>query len=474
MNVNSPTVGPILGYTQPHEARIWLRGDLQESEEGYRRCFGALRVKEKSAPEFGTPLFVALRPHFDMTGVFALQDLKPCTEYVYQAGWFFADAELTDLQALGVKFPLNWESVDAPSFEVFTTASNIPTDPRTYIVGSCRYLLRLFGGVFFDDRGDRTFASILEQLKAPGVSTHGMIMCGDQIYADDLNILAPDSSIDQFLRRYRDVFSQPYFRRVAAMLPTYMVLDDHEIEDNWPTKASERDWVMKYPAAIHAYQIYQCSHSPLFQLDDNGRITGTLLKFWYQFSDGCCDWFAMDCRNERRLGKSPRMIGPAQMSALKSWLADGSGRVKLVVSSVPMFPDLEEENSDKWGGFSAQRLELLDFILEKKIRKVVFVSGDVHASLTSELRAVTADPDFHIISVISSSFFWPYPHMDEGGFVGQGTLAKSSLAEYTVENTSPVVSTDNFGRLEIDPSGVTVTYFDRKGFPVSETLRIDF
>jgi alkaline phosphatase D len=69
-------------------------------------------------------------------------------------------------------------------------------------------------------------------------------------------------------------------------VPTYMVLDDHEIEYNWPSKATQKDLVMLYPHAIHSYQIYQCSHSPLFGLDENNRLNGTPDYFWYSFQDG--------------------------------------------------------------------------------------------------------------------------------------------------------------------------------------------
>jgi alkaline phosphatase D len=283
-----------------------------------------------------------------------------------------------------------------------------------------------------------------------------------------MNFLFQDTKIDQFLSRYRAAFSQDYFRKVTARIPTYMVLDDHEIEDNWPTKATDKDWVTLYPAAIHSYQIYQCSHSPLYDVDNEGRLTGTLVKFWYQFSDGCCDWFVMDSRNERVWSddvQKRRMIKQSQMKALLNWLDDGSGKVKVVVTSVPFFPDLESESEDKWGGFEAERTQILDFILARKIRKVVILSGDVHCSFSVELTS-PADPSFKVLSIVSSSFFWPYPHMDEGDLVLKGPLKTTSAGKYQVGNASKVYSTDNFARLEFDPNGVGISFFERKGDPL--------
>ena len=333
------------------QARIWLRGEFQKTPDGYRRCFGVVRFRAQGTPSFGKPTFVKLPPHFDMTGVCVLTKLQPETTFEYQAGWFFAETELTNLDDTQ---DLDWAEVQHPTL-TFRTGSANPLQPRSYAVGSCRYLLRLFGGQFFDERGDKAFRSILDQIDKNKRQIDAVIMAGDQIYADDLNIVSQDEAIDEFLTRYRGVFSQVNIRELMSRIPTYMILDDHEIEDNWPSKATQKDWLTLYPSAIHAYQIYQCSHSPLFPLDQNDRLTGTLDHFWYSFQDGCCDCFVMDSRTERRWSENPkqrRMISRNQMDALLAWLNDSSGHVKLVVTSVPFFPDPEADTDDKWAGFA--------------------------------------------------------------------------------------------------------------------------
>lgn len=469
MKIHTATVGPIVGYTSDNQVRIWLRGDFQQTSDGYRRCFGVARLRAHGDTKFGEPTFVKLPPYFDMTGICAFTGLQADTEYEYQAGWFFAETELDNL---GPNQILDWSGAGTYRFR---TAAADPTSARSYAFGSCRYLLRLFGGTIFDERGDKAFRSILDQM-SHSRRVDGLIMAGDQIYADDLNIVAPDQAIDEYVSRYRTVFGQTGIRQLMSQVPTYMILDDHEIEDNWPSKATQKDWLTLYPAAIHAYQIYQCSHSPLFDLDSQGRLTGTLDRFWYSFRDGCCDCFVMDCRTERRWYDDParrRMITPQQMQALLSWLDDGSGRVKLVVTSVPFFPDLKSEAEDKWAGFLDERTKILEFILKKKVRKVVFLSGDVHCSLTAELTA-PSDPKFKVISVISSSFFWPYPHVEESDFVLQGKLRTTAKSVFRVGNASDVYSTDNFARLDIAPRSIAVSFFERKGDPLGPTVTRQF
>ena len=458
MKVRPLTVGPILGETTGRTARIWGRGEFEQIRSGPRRCFGVARIREDGR-RYRSPIFFKMNPNFDMTGIAVFGRLKPETEYHYQMGWFNSDREPEELED---KLDLDWDRIDS---QAFTTASENNSAARSFVFGSCRYLLRLFGGSWFDSRGDKTFRSILRQVNAD-VRTDGLLMIGDQIYADDLNFLAPDKSLDEYNSRYRTVFSQRYVRELMSRVPTYMTLDDHEIEDQWPAKASMRDWMVKYPAAIHAYQTYQASHSPLFELSGT-RITGTPRKWWYTYRDGCCDFFVTDTRTERYLEGKPeekKIVSDEQLEALKTWLDDGSGRVKFVVSAVPVFPEVIADNKDKWGGFPQQRSELLDFIRLNDIRKVVFLSGDVHSSMSVELVSPEAKPSFKMISVISSAYFWPYPHTFKRAFKLSGSF-KSTItgATYQVQNAGKFVPTDNFTRVTADLDKVKIEVFTRKG-----------
>ncbi len=389
LNVEPLSVGPLVGAVSPATARLWGRGPDLRSSGSLRRVFGAARLREAGGT-FGAPQWFKLNPNFDLTGVTVFQGLRADSPYEYEIGALVCDLEFDDLPA---QADLNWQRAHRGGFR---TASSDVTASRSFVFGSCRYLLRLFGGSWFDDRGDKTFRSILEQVDT-GRRTDQLFLLGDQIYADDLNFLLPDRAADEYMARYRDVFSQRHFANLVSRVPTYMTLDDHEIEDNWPARATGKDRMKKYPAAIHAYKCYQLSHSPLFPFGGEGRLQEEPLHLWYQFEDGCCEFFVMDTRTERLYDESDvriRIINEAQMDALKSWLADGSGRVKIVATSVPFFPDLRGPGGDRWDSFPSQRNEILDHIRDRQIRRVVFLSGDVHSSMSAEL--VRADePQCH-------------------------------------------------------------------------------
>ena len=374
------------------------------------------------------------------------------TPYDYQGGYIFSDVDTAHLDVAKV---LDWSEID---IHTFRTASDKNDKPRTVVLGSCRYLLRFGGGSWFDDRGDKTFHSIGKKI-GDKRNMHALLMVGDQIYADDLSFVNPDDAIDEYYTRYRTVFSCDHIRSVMASLPTYMTLDDHEIQDNWPAQASSRDYFTKYPAAIHAYLTYQLSHSPLHPIK-SGRIQSPPDRLWYTHRDGCCDFFFSDTRTERCFSRADReIISPTQLDALLCWLADGSDRVKVLVTAVPFW---ESTSDDKWHGFITQRDRILEHIRTNRIRRVLIVSGDVHASMSSEL-CDAGDSKFKIVSVVSSAFFWPYFHPWEWSFHLHGQLQSQSGRIYSVDNASDIYSTDNFTLLRIKPDGVRVKVFNRKG-----------
>ncbi len=289
-------------------------------------------------------------------------------------------------------------------------------------------------------------------------------MVDDQIYADDLNFISPDDQADEFLSRYRKVFDQKHLQKLMGRVPTYMTLDDHEISNDWEQDRvkAESDF---FAAAIHAYGCYQFVHGPGFQFSGKPNRSDTPQKLWYKFRHGKSAFFVMDTRTERFSSYQPaQMISPEQMAALKNWLvAPSQGtNTKFIVTSVPFFPDTRSGSKDKWSGFTQQRLEILDYIRAKKVSKVVFLSGDVHCSMDGQLKC-SSDPNFLVTSVISSSFFWPYPQGQASGFKLRGTLANSNGDAYTLSRFGKVHSEDNFTRLSTGNGKLKVEFFERKG-----------
>jgi len=466
MLVEPLTVGPIVGYTTNTTCRLWGRGPDAAGARvfGVARCFPAATRLPAAERVF------KMMAKFDYTGVGDLPGLAPETDYDYEIGFVRGEAEWDTLPS---GEPLDWKDASKGTFR--TAPPPGAPRPVSFVFGSCRYLLLKWILHWGEESGDKAFRSILEQVRA-GARTDFLLMVGDQIYADDFQAIDPDDHLDEFLARYRIAFGQPYIRALMSRLPTYMILDDHEIRDAWSMNMRPGREVL-YASAMSAYQSYQVVHGPAFDPFGPGadEFARTPMRYWYRYDVGSARFFVLDTRNERYVslaGADPQIISTVQMSALLQWLAESPPEApKFVVTSVPMFPDDRSEIPDKWAGFPGQRRQLLEAIRSRGIRKVVFLAGDVHCSSWSEL-VCPADPSFRVYSVISSPFFFPGPRLGQGDrFDLQGTIANAPY-DFAIGRHGPILGDDAFTRVSVDAAGTSmrVDLYDRKGGLLAGTV----
>jgi alkaline phosphatase D len=303
-----------------------------------------------------------------------------------------------------------------------------------------------------------------------------------------------------------------------------MILDDHEIEDNWSQdRLGDAGKQHLFNVAIGAYQSYQWSHGP--------RTYGRLL--YYAFECAGYPVFVLDTRTQRYKDDQPglrdnHLLGrpsldpvnhPGQLQRLLDWLTaqqDRAGNVpKFVVTSSVFVPNAIEErldpaadaflagaaptpppdaeaglyqfnrarreNSDSWPAYPVTRLALLRHIVQGKIQNVVFLAGDVHCSNVAEIEFEGAG-DLKAFSVTSSAFYWPFPFADgdPNGYV-HDSRADGQRDPFPVLQTSAVMhyrsfgytQEDNFTRVDLDRAAATLTVrvLDREGNLVTVTDR---
>ncbi|MVV49041.1 alkaline phosphatase family protein [Pseudomonas sp. PB120] len=450
-----PTVGPIIGHTTTDQARIFVRGKFQKDA----LVFAGIRYRRHGEEHWDKGTFKRLSEVRDMSDVIILDGLAADTEYDYQAGWFSPMNPMHTVETVQ-ELPLQWPR------EVYRmrTQSDQATTPRGYIVGSCRYLGMTGGVPWAPHLGDRIFASIssLAQHCTPPISA--MLMTGDQVYVDDLNFLAPDREYQDILAKYRTAFSQPHITQLMSGVPTYMILDDHEIEDNWPANKSRYDDYL-YKNAMAAYELYQVSHGPAHESTTPEQHGQPLKKYWYQFANGDLEWFVTDSRTRRNLAnRDRRILDTEQEQALCDWLIHSPARVKFVVTSVMFFPDRKRLGDDAWQAFPEQRLRLLETIRTHRIRNVIFISGDVHGSLTSRLTH-SEDSEMEVHTIVSSPLCNSklLPYAKASTFTLDQPLARTAAGDYRHELTSEVISQDNFAHLVVEAQQIRVNYHDRDG-----------
>ncbi|MDX1803020.1 MAG: alkaline phosphatase D family protein [Alcanivorax sp.] len=397
-----------------------------------------------------------LNGNFDGSGVVVLRGLEKGSAYEFQAGWVGTE---TDAEAL------DWGAVP-----VGRCATHAPDAQQTrFVFGSCCYRFVGLAGHIEDDRADKIFSEISKVAAQPRADF--VLFGGDQVYADSTYHWGAASTPRQFHDLYRESFSQPRLAELLRNYNHYMILDDHEIENNWPARADARLWTSKYPAAIKAYQVYQASHSPAAPLNQAGTyLDRDPDRFWYTFERGPADFFVMDARTERVLSRWPwqrRMISDQQEQAFVSWLETRPERIKVLVSSVVMFPEQRRpfRGRDAWEGFRHQRQRMLAAMAASKAERLVILSGDVHASLYAHLKLRNGK---QIHSWTCSGLFWPTalmafrwyrPMLQVPGILRGGW--GQPLGRVSVPGD--VYSRDAFSQVSFDAQGARFDLYDRRG-----------
>jgi choline dehydrogenase-like flavoprotein len=252
-----------------------------------------------------------------------------------------------------------------------------------------------------------------------------LLLAGDQVYVDDsAGVFDPvaaggggaAATAAAFDRVYEQSWSLPGLRACMARLPTYPMLDDHEVHDFWQGTAAD-----PAVAELTAYDRFQ---APLV-VGAGLRLGGAGSRSLRLHPAGVPLWL-LDTRSgrDRRLATdlaAAQILPRDVMDQLKHELgAAPRHSVKLVLSPVPLLPPerfapgrgAERLRSDTWAGFPAALAELLCFIRDRDVRRVVFLSGDSHLSSVCTFALDSAHPN-QVVSVVSSGAYTPWPFANQ-------------------------------------------------------------
>ena len=533
-----PGLGPIVGHTTATTSRIWIRASADTDEGDHPgaslRTIAVIGVARENGKELDPErtFYFRLRREFDRSGSINLGAdtinlggdradfrLKPDTEYAVRTGCLVLDDPIRDdtglmSEALLKRLPppTAWREdllaldpcKSRAQFRTFPGDSGAP-GKLSFLLGSCRY-----PGLLWKVRhSDRIFGPMADLTDADEECPRFVLMVGDQIYADRFNRRVPLGRADsykEFRERYLTAFGSPNIRRLMQRLPTYMILDDHEIEDNWSQDRLRRSARHQlFIIAIDAYLSYQWSHGP--------RTWGT--RLYYRFDCGGYPFFVLDTRTQRFYEGRPEDLGdnhllgrpshstapPGQLQRLLCWLEEQQmsrgNAPKFIVTSGVFVPNpmsartfyAERDptalaNSDTWAAFPTTRAAILRKIVAAGVQNVVFLSGDIHCCNVAEMFITgTAEAEtIRAFSVTSSAFYWPFPFADgdpsdfvhdsrdarqEDTFCFEDAEGRQLQMNYRAWNFS---QEDNFTQITVDPGthSLHVRVYDKRGRIVEE------
>lgn len=543
--LRKPALGPIVGHTTHMSCRLWMSASssaYKSDEIDSQRSIGVIGVVKNGKVSQSDIFYFRLRREYDRTGTINLGVdvslwstetqkeklspylLEPNTHYQVRMASLnlddaYPDDSNVDSKDIASKLPppkvwadklnhsegLNNIYAEA-AFKTQPAPSSIGEKlPLSFFVGSCRYP----GLLWKRKEADRIFKPMLENHKNDPVNF--ALMIGDQIYADLFNRVIPIGLADtyeEFQERYHTAFGSRNMQALLSTIPTYMILDDHEIEDNWSQdRLHKRRELFNW--AMGAYMSYQWSHGPRFvdsyvhnlpagSREHFKRMDTTCL--FYDFSCAGYPVFVLDTRTQRYRQKKGindnHLLGlpslhesePSQLDRLCAWLIDMQqlrGNIPKFIVTASVFvpngvdeiPGKDQDESDSWPAFPNTRARILSTIVDNKIQNVVFLCGDIHCSNISKLEFEGAGKDLIAYSIVSSAFYWPFSFADgdPAGLV-HDSQDKRTFDPFEIPGglgtmhykTWSFTQDDNFCRVNVDPEKNTasVQFFDWDGKPI--------
>lgn len=240
------------------------------------------------------------------------------------------------------------------------------------------------------------------------------IHTGDTIYADGplqpevtlddgrvwRNLVTPEKSkvaetLAEFRGNHRYNLLDEHVRRFNASLSQFVIWDDHEVLNNWyPDEILDA----KAPHAEHSVALLAARAKRAFQEYTPMRFTAADPERIYRACrfGPLVDIIGFDMRSYRgdnspnrqpALSDASAIFGAPQIAWLKQRLLTSTATWKIIASDMPLglvvsdgssFDGVANRDNGRPLGRELELAGLLRFIRDRRIRNVVFVTGDVH------------------------------------------------------------------------------------------------
>jgi alkaline phosphatase D len=268
-----------------------------------------------------------------------------------------------------------------------------------------------------------------------GVNTYGDTTTGRVNYPPHEII-----SISDYRQRHFQYRLDQGLQAMTSSHPLIAIWDDHEIANDAYTTGAQNhqpedgDYAVRMRNAVKAYYEW-------LPIRENEKLYRS-----FDYGD-LVDIIMLDERLEARTQPpesldDPRiesdehtMLGEEQLNWLYEQLASSESKWKIIGNQV-IFSDFHQgaafpnrpRNLDSWDGYPFEKKKIADYIIEKNISNVIFLTGDTHASWAFE---VAIDPLKTYDTKTSKGAF--------AVELGTPSISSSNYDEYTTMDTVKMV-----------------------------------
>ncbi len=363
--------GVAVGDVTSQSAQIWLRTEGPATvriewgpEEAWRAPVpnGNGRSRDVAAQVIHT-----LREK-DYTAILALDGLAAATRYRYRVR--IMDEDSPDRTTSSRGRSLSGRFATAPPDELY--------EPVTFVWSSD------LGGQGHCREGRGTYR-IFEAMRK--VRPAFAVLLGDLVYSDEAcpsppNVSGSDfvaSTLADFRKKHRYQREDPALQDFLAVVPVYVIWDDHEVRNNF---SGPNEPLM--PVGRQALLEYWPIRTPE---TDSHRLYRRV-RYGADLELFILDTRQYRSRNSERDRPGKTMLGQAQLDWLLEGLIHSTATWKVIATSVPLSvrkgDTLLAPGNDSWArgsqgtGFHLELRHIVDAILNRRIRNVIWLAGDVH------------------------------------------------------------------------------------------------
>ena len=427
--------GIAVGDVTSQSALLWLRTDGPMTVQVEWAPVAAWDVVSKMgsavAPVARTTLFTTGQ-ETDFTLMIALEGLKSATQYRW---YVFAGTKRRDDTPIEARAAARGEFTTLPDEKshapvIFGWSGDLGGQ------GRCR-------------RGAAGYP-IFDVMRAQQLDF--FLFLGDTMYSDQLCPSPPNepgadfraTTLAEYRARHRYQRGAEALRRFLEATPVYAIWDDHEVRNDFSGPFDSQ-----MPVGRQALREYW----PIRVGPDDPHRLYRMVRAGADLEVFILDTRQYRSRNVDQDGPAKTMLGEKQLQWLLNGLTESTATWKVIVTTVPLsIPkggNAVVPGNDGWAGgpgypgFEWERQVLVDHILGRRIKNVVFLAGDVH-HVQANAYDLNADgkPDFHEfvagpLSAVSDRLtpanveLHPTTLINEGGYMNFG-LARVTKSSFDV------------------------------------------
>jgi alkaline phosphatase D len=207
--------------------------------------------------------------------------------------------------------------------------------------------------------------------------------------------------------RYSQYRSDPLLKGMHARCPWFVTWDDHEVENNYASEISGRrnadaaEFLLQRANAYQAYyemmplrrrSIPRGPDMQLYRKASYGQLAEFMVLDTRQYRTDQPNGDAASDLNEAALNPKNTLLGAEQRKWLQDSLAASRGTWNVIPQQVMMgmvdrTPGPERKYSmDQWPSSASERMALVKFMADRKVKNPVVLTGDIHTNWVNNLR----------------------------------------------------------------------------------------